>query len=166
MNSKRNWLSPSHLIIGALALAVFGVGAYVFFERSAVDETSSANIPVEGELVALGEQIYKLQCAVCHGVNLEGQPNWRERKPNGRLPAPPHDATGHTWHHDDATLFALTKYGLAALTGTPVETDMPVYDGVLTDREIRAALAYIKSKWPKKIRERQAEMSARAETNR
>lgn len=166
MNSKRNWLSAKYFTIAAIALAVLGVAAYVVFDRPAVDEAQSATIPAEGELVALGAQIYNSQCAVCHGVNLEGQPNWRERKPNGRLPAPPHDATGHTWHHDDATLFALTKYGLAALTGRPVETDMPVYDGVLTDREIRAALAYIKSRWPKKIRERQAEMTDRAEAKR
>ena len=95
-------------------------------------------------------------------MNLEGQPNWRVRKANGRLPAPPHDETGHTWHHDDRTLFLLTKYGLARLTGQAVETDMPAYDGVLSDREILAVLAYIKSRWPENVRRRQAEITANA----
>jgi hypothetical protein len=45
------------------------------------------------------------------GANLEGQPNWKERQANGRLPAPPHDASGHTWHHPDAQLFGITKQG-------------------------------------------------------
>ena len=27
-----------------------------------------------------------------------------------QFPAPPHDASGHTWHHPDAMLFKVTKY--------------------------------------------------------
>src|SRR6188474_2752267 len=62
-------------------------------------------------LVALGENIYRVHCAACHGAGLEGQPNWKERLPNGKLPAPPHDASGHTWHHSDQQLVDITKYG-------------------------------------------------------
>ena len=69
-------------------------------------------LPNDAEVVALGETVYAAQCAACHGASLEGQPNWRERGADGRLPAPPHDATGHTWHHPDAVLFELTKHGL------------------------------------------------------
>jgi len=50
-------------------------------------------------LVAASENYQEL-CASCHGVNLEGQPNWREYKADGSLPAPPHDEAGHTWHHE------------------------------------------------------------------
>src|SRR6516165_7158925 len=49
--------------------------------------------PNSRSLVARGKVVYAQQCAPCHGANLEGQPNWRERLPNGRLPGPPHDAT-------------------------------------------------------------------------
>jgi hypothetical protein len=76
--------------------------------------------------------------------------------------SPAHDASGHTWHHDDMSLFQLTKYGLAALVGQPVESVMPIFDGKLTDEEIWASLAYIKSRWPHKIRQRQADMNKRA----
>jgi len=62
-------------------------------------------------VVQAGEKIYQAQCASCHGPNLEGQPDWRTRDANGFLPAPPHDATGHTWHHADDLLFEITKYG-------------------------------------------------------
>ena len=65
------------------------------------------------QVVALGKTIYQAQCAACHGARLEGQPNWRERDNAGRLPAPPHDASGHTWHHPDAVLFDITKHGAA-----------------------------------------------------
>jgi hypothetical protein len=62
--------------------------------------------------------------ALCHGANLEGQPNWRKPLPNGRLPAPPHDRTGHTWHHSDKQLFDMVKNGTAAMM-PGYETDMP-----------------------------------------
>jgi mono/diheme cytochrome c family protein len=129
-------------------------------------EPAQASASNDADTLALGEQVYKSQCAVCHGVNLEGQANWRQRKPDGKLPAPPHDASGHTWHHDDETLFALTKYGLSALVGRSIPTDMPAYEGVLSDEQIRAALAYIKSRWPEDIRRRQDEMNRRATEER
>ncbi|WOI58079.1 cytochrome c [Palleronia sp. LCG004] len=104
-------------------------------------------------IVAEGAKIYAAECAVCHGVNLEGQPNWRVRGPDGLLPAPPHDETGHTWHHDGETLFNLTKYGLGEMIGDPdYESAMPAFDYVLTEAEIAAVLSYIKSTWPSDIR--------------
>ncbi len=36
-----------------------------------------------------GENIYKAECASCHGKKLEGQPDWRTRRADGKLPAPP-----------------------------------------------------------------------------
>jgi cytochrome c len=61
--------------------------------------------PNDKIITSLGKEIYTNNCASCHGKNLEGQPNWRERNDAGYLPAPPHDKTGHTWHHSDAYLF-------------------------------------------------------------
>jgi hypothetical protein len=57
--------------------------------------------PNDSKLVERGKIVYEEQCANCHGEHLEGEPNWQRRKPNGELPAPPHDASGHTWHHSD-----------------------------------------------------------------
>ncbi len=81
--------------------------------------------------------------------------------PNGRLPAPPHDATGHTWHHPDEMLFRITKFG-ARTYPSGYETDMPAFDNRLTDEEIAASLAFIKSTWPAEIRARQARVDADA----
>lgn len=110
--------------------------------------------------VAVGAGIYERHCASCHGANLEGQPNWRERLANGRLPAPPHDASGHTWHHADQVLFDLVKQGVAAYAGAGYESDMPAYAVRLSDDEIRAVLAFIKSRWPAPIRDKQAQIDA------
>lgn len=109
--------------------------------------------------VALGAGVYVQRCASCHGVNLEGQANWRRRLANGRLPAPPHDASGHTWHHPDELLFGITKYGLVPpYAPSGYASDMPAFGGVLSDAEIRAALAYVQSRWPKQVIEARADM--------
>lgn len=110
-------------------------------------------------LVARGGEIYQAQCARCHGANLEGQPEWRVRKADGRLPAPPHDDSGHTWHHPDEQLFGLTKYGLGPYAPAGYESDMPAYEGVLTDNEIVAVLAFIKSRWSAEKRQRQQHLT-------
>ncbi len=154
-------MSKRSLVITVFVIAVVAAGIYLSIGKPTAEATLSAD-PSNAELVALGRQVYASQCAACHGANLEGQPNWRSRKANGRLPAPPHDASGHTWHHDDVSLFNLTKFGLSAVVGQPVQTDMPVYEGVLSDEQIWAVLAYIKSRWPGKIQQRQSDMNRRA----
>lgn len=110
--------------------------------------------------LALGEKLYAQHCAACHGAKLEGQPNWRERMPNGRLPAPPHDESGHTWHHPDHVLFGITKNGLVPpYAPKDYESDMPAFADKLSDDEIRAVLAHIKSHWTSaEVLEARAEM--------
>ncbi|EHK53545.1 c-type cytochrome [Allomesorhizobium alhagi] len=111
--------------------------------------------------IARGETLYAEHCAACHGAKLEGQPNWQSPLPSGRLPAPPHDASGHTWHHPDGVLFRITREGTAAVVGGGYESDMPGFEGILDDEDIRAILAFIKSTWPERERAYQAEMSRR-----
>lgn len=112
--------------------------------------------PENLEQVTRGKGLYEQYCASCHGPNLEGEPNWRRRKPNGRLPAPPHDRTGHTWHHTDEQLFEVTKRGVKPpLVSERYQSDMEGFADKLNDAEILAIIAYIKSRWPQEIRERQ-----------
>lgn len=108
--------------------------------------------------IAAGQTVYSAHCASCHGAKLEGQLDWQTRLPNGRMPAPPHDASGHTWHHSDDQLFTIVKKGVSAVV-PDYESDMPGFVGVLTDDEVRAALEYIKSTWPEGERKVQARRS-------
>jgi S-disulfanyl-L-cysteine oxidoreductase SoxD len=118
------------------------------------------------QLLATGKAVYGKHCASCHGDHLQGQPNWRERDASGRLPAPPHDASGHTWHHPDQVLFNITKYGVAkAANLKDYQSAMPAYEGVLTDAEIVAVLSWIKSRWPAGVRDKQEQVNAAAERN-
>ena len=106
---------------------------------------------LEGSTVQLGSVLYDEQCASCHGQNLEGQPNWHKRDQDGYLPAPPHDETGHTWHHTDKDLFEMAKYGIQAFAGEGYKTRMPIYKDILSDSEILAVLSFIKSGWPTEV---------------
>ena len=156
--SRRSLLVLAGAGLVALALAI---GAFYFYASrgGAVPRID----PDDKAQVAQGLGVYTAQCVRCHGANLEGQPNWRERQANGRLPAPPHDASGHTWHHPDSALFGITKHGLAPFAPPGYESDMPAFDGKLSDDQIAAVLAYIKSTWPPDTRERQARINAQAE---
>lgn len=136
---------------GIALMVLVGVGAPVSLGLSA---EPTAPDPNDLKLVARGKVVYDEQCARCHGAKLEGQPDWRHRLPNGRMPAPPHDATGHTWHHSDKQLFDITKIGPGALV-PGYETDMPGYKDKLSDTDIWAVLSYIESTWPSEIRAKQ-----------
>jgi mono/diheme cytochrome c family protein len=115
--------------------------------------------PDDPEQVGLGRQVYAANCASCHGASLEGQPDWKRALPDGTLPAPPHDESGHTWHHPDQLLFDYTKRGGAAVVGGSFKSNMPGFGDQLTDDEIWAVIAFIKSRWSPPVRQRQAERS-------
>ncbi len=138
-------------LVGAIAWAAWRGGS------PAIDAS-------DAQLVAAGRQVYGQYCASCHGEHLEGQPAWRERGANGRLPAPPHDASGHTWHHPDAVLIEIVSAGLE--TGRYAQpgyrSDMPGFATMLSEQQIRASLAYIKSRWPEGLRQHQAQLTREA----
>jgi mono/diheme cytochrome c family protein len=152
-------VQKSRVTVIAVA-GLIAVGAAAAYTLNPFGSDGGAGIdPGDRDKVALGAQVYAANCASCHGANLEGQPNWRQRNADGRLPAPPHDVSGHTWHHPDAQLFALTKQGPAALAGGGYQSDMPGYAGVLSDEEIWAVLSYIKSRWPREVQARHDQIS-------
>ena len=136
----------------------FLVGTIIF---ALFQEDRSPADPGDPGQVARGKTLYAQQCAACHGARLEGHPNWQERLPTGRMPAPPHDSSGHTWHHPDSVLFGITKHGLVPGKYAPPKyvSDMPAFGAQLSDAEIWAVLAYIKSAWPDEIRRAQAEIN-------
>lgn len=113
--------------------------------------------------IDLGRALYGQHCAVCHGADLEGAPDWRQSGPDGRFPAPPHDETGHTWHHGDAMLFDYTRRGGQAYLddlGVKFDSGMPAFGDILSDAEIEAILAFIRSTWPDELRAFQAQRTA------
>lgn len=94
---------------------------------------------------------------------MEGAPDWRRPGPDGLYPAPPHDETGHTWHHGDGMLSDYVQRGGQAVLddlGVSFTSGMPGFGDILGNDEIEAILAYIRSTWPAHIQEIQAARTA------
>ena len=116
--------------------------------------------------IEAGRALYADHCAACHGADLEGAPDWQSPGPDGRLPAPPHDETGHTWHHGDGMLFDYVQSGGQAVLddlGVRFDSGMPGFGDILSDDDIEAILAFIRSTWSERARDYQA---ARTEMER
>ncbi|MSO64944.1 MAG: cytochrome c [Alphaproteobacteria bacterium] len=153
--SRRKWWFFAGLGIGVPAVAAL---LYLIWPDSGRGRADPGNPP----FVAQGRELYARHCLSCHGRDLEGERDWQAPKASGRLPAPPHDEGGHTWHHSDGQLFALTKFGPQVYAGRGYQSDMPGFANQLGDDQIWAVLAYIKSRWPDAIRAYQRDITARA----
>ena len=135
--------------VAIAAVAILGVATLL---PILAQSSSTKAIPYENVTsVSNGHDIYVEQCASCHGAQLEGAKNWRDPDEDGMAQAPPHDESGHTWHHPDTTLFEITKFGTAKIVGQGYESNMPGFESILSDQNILDVLAYIKSTWPEKI---------------
>ena len=145
---------------------LFGIilaGAFLLWRNVPTGEPITINgitVPplptLNPELVSQGEPLYAQYCASCHGENLEGVPDWKIVQPDGKLLSPPHDSSGHTWHHPDEILLSVI-----AEEGDPSYSDMPGFRDVLTEEEMNAVLTFIKSSWGQEEREFQWWITAR-----
>ncbi len=139
---RRSWLT-------GLAAVVLALGSAHAFDRA----SWARDVPAQ---VSRGHQVYAAECAACHGSELEGQARWWEPGADGLLPAPPHDASGHTWQHSDRELTELVAHSVAAFAPAGYRTGMPAYAGRLSPGQIASVIAYVKSTWPTGIRAYQA----------
>ena len=141
------WLAILVLILTA---------AFLVYQQTAanqvvvINQTAVPPVPtLNSEFVAQGEIRYAQYCAKCHGGNLQGAPNWKQRLPDGSLPPPPHDSSGHTWHHSDELLMSIIENG-----GNPADNSkMTPFKEQLSREEIAAILEFIKSSWGREERE-------------
>ena len=137
------------LLVAAMTCAVAGAPVP---GRSASPATTAAD-------TLDGKALYVTHCASCHGERGEGQPDWKTKKTGGTNPAPPHDPSGHTWHHADGLLFRIVRDGGQVAGGPSFKSAMPAWKGTLSDAQIRATLEYIKTLWGPAERKSQANAS-------
>ena len=109
-------------------------------------------------MIARGKIVYESNCVSCHQVNLIGAENWKGLDEDGHRKAPPLNGTGHTWHHDDATLHNIIKHGLAKLVKN-YEGKMPGFEDNLKDKDIDSVLSFMKSFWPDDVYQQQINLS-------
>lgn len=147
------------LVVGVVAVVIVAVGLMVLGGGGGGGGGESGLTVGEALEVELGESVYRTSCAACHGESGEGQPNWQVRGSDGVLPAPPHDASGHTWHHSDGLLYRIIRDGGAQFAGPTTPSGMPAFGEVLSDGEIRAVLGYLKELWGDEERAFQLQVS-------
>lgn len=111
--------------------------------ESALLEIDDTRLPIVPD--PAGRALYDTHCATCHGANGEGQyPDEPYRiNEQGLAGAPPHNPTGHTWHHPDQVLIAAIYNGQTLPNFQP----MPAFKSQLSVDEIISILAYIKTWW-------------------
>ena len=153
-------------VIGLIFVIIVAVFSYLEmsyrFSGKSLAKPGALFLPDDKKIVAKGKILYQNNCASCHGINLQGEANWKNPDEDGLMPAPPHDATGHTFHHSDKLLFDIVKYGLAKVANLDdYKTNMPIYQDILSDEQIIAIMSYIKSTWPEEIRKRHDEINAK-----
>ena len=122
---------------------------------------SHSHFPITRDSVlmnARGKIIYESYCVSCHQVNLSGAENWKGLDDDGHRKVPPLNGTGHTWHHDDASLHNIIKYGLAKIVKN-YEGKMIGFGDKINDKQIDSVLSYVKSHWEDEIYERQISIS-------
>ena len=144
-------------LLGGVALAT----AFVVLPGWSADEARPTLPYTDAARIAEGAALYADYCASCHGADLEGEPNWQDRDADGYLPAPPHDETGHTWHHDNALLMRIVREGTEAIIGGTYRSNMIGFGDTLSDDEIASVLGYIKSTWPSEIQRIHNEINTR-----
>lgn len=112
------------------------------------------------EMSTSGRVLYLKFCASCHGLEGEGQTNWQKPNVLGELPAPPHNAQGHTWRHSDVDLFKMIADGWRDPFNRTDRLTMPPFKDILTQDQISEIVDYLKTFWSVEQREFQREQTS------
>lgn len=144
------------IVFAGLATAHAFEKAYDPLRALRVEQASPAD-PENGFQTREGAALYAEHCAACHGGALEGAENWQDHNEDGTYKPPPHDDSGHTWHHSDKVLFEYVKLGGEKLFEDypDIISAMPGFGDSLSDDEIWSVLAFIKASWSDEMRESQ-----------
>jgi len=144
----RLWLGLTALLVSAGTLA--GCASSGDLKPVVINQKAVPPLPsLEAARVDRGKELYAQYCSNCHGANLEGGPDWKRPLADGSYPPPPHDDSGHTWHHPDELLQDIITHG-----GDPAyNSKMPAFGGTLSPDEIASVLDFIKSRWGTEARQ-------------
>ena len=136
------------------------VGVMLIAAGQTVIARANGEAPLsDPDRVNSGRAVYEQHCASCHGAKAQGAPKWQERDEHGELPAPPHDAEGHTWRHSDAELYGMVSKGWRDPFNKTTRLTMPAFGDVLVPGQIRAVISYLKTLWSPEQRQFQSEES-------
>ena len=144
-------------VLGAAVALLVGFVAWSRIGPGAVTTALFTPNPNLSAQERRGQEIYVANCASCHGGASGGS----------MMDYPPrHNADGHTWHHPDCQLKEIVREGRDEMTdmmrqmmAPPNAPTMQPFKDRLSDEEIDAVLAFIKTMWTPEQREAQASVT-------
>jgi mono/diheme cytochrome c family protein len=143
--TRRTRIRSLAVLLAALVLGACG-GDPDAGQPRVLEGFAPVDIPPPPDLdpgaVERGEALYGRHCATCHGADLGGEAGWKEQNEDGTWKPPPHDDSGHTWHHPDSLLIEIVRDG-----GGFAGSRMPGFESVLDNDQIDDILAFLKSGW-------------------
>lgn len=142
-----------------MARAAIGAATLLLGAVAASHAADNALPPLDAGVVKAGRAVYQQYCASCHGAKGEGASGWQQPDARGELPAPPHDAEGHTWKHSDAMLYRIVMRGWRDPFNKTERLTMPGFTNVLSPQDTRAVITYLKTLWTPEQRRFQLEES-------
>lgn len=110
-------------------------------------DTAELDRPFSTESLFRGVRLFQEHCALCHGPEAQGHPDWQNPKV---VAAPPLNGTGHELKRRKQDMITIIKNG-AKRNGDPV---MPAWKGRLTDQEIEDIITWYQALWPPEVYER------------
>ncbi len=143
-------------LVFAVFIALIITFVWVSYDRH-VAETKVAADRFNEAQVSLGKSLYTANCAFCHGDKLEGKDGWDGNYPTGGRPALPLDGETAITRLSDQDIMDVTKYGGQPFSPSEYKNDMPGFEMQLSDADIWAIVAFIKSRWSEDAIERQRE---------
>ena len=108
-----------------------------------------------------GREIYVRNCAICHGVVLEGMDAPASSQQKTVLAVPPLNEAGRAWLLPDSMLYNVVRLGEHALARKQSAWKMPSLRYSLKKDEIWTVLNYVKSTWTDEQRAGQAQTTLR-----
>jgi len=142
------------LIAGGVALACIAALGVSLNSYNA-EKAEKAKKRYDAGPLATGEDVYKAYCAYCHGFKLDGKSEWFRRTDKDPAHSPALNESGNAWRLSDKMLFDITKYGGQPYALPGVKSEMPAFEGVITDKQMSMSLDYVKGQWPEKLRAHQ-----------
>ena len=81
--TKKQKGSLKLLLLSGVITVLVGVVIYYFSTPEKSAESHISLMADDLAIIELGESVYAQNCASCHGADLEGQANWKQRESNG-----------------------------------------------------------------------------------
>jgi cytochrome c553 len=158
-HGRRYAHSNSMKQIAVVVATVLLVGACGKKEPEAPAVKDQANRPFSTESLFRGVRLYQEHCALCHGPEAQGHPDWQNPQV---VAAPPLNGSGNDWKRRKQDMIEIIRNG-ATRHGEPV---MPAWKGRLSDQDIEDIIAWYQALWPADVYQRWRETEGRTSASK